>query len=369
MILQNAKWEFESDIIVFSSTVPTVGVTYDVTINGKTYKATAWQMDNDGQKMTLIGEYLLTTKTDLPFLFGWVNGQAMFLYDGMKTGDTFVVSIAGRRVKAEKLPDVFIPDQILDATKDAARKTDPVFTGTFSQNRKAGSIIGDYSHAEGYETEARYEYSHAEGYQTRTNGNAAHAEGEGSIASSSNAHAEGYKTSAGMNAAHAEGSETTAYGSGAHAEGYKTTASGDYSHAEGLGTTASSGSSHAEGVSTTASGVSAHAEGYHTTASGDYSHVQGKFNIEDKSGKYANIVGNGTSGSKRSNAHTLDWAGVPWFQGRPQFGGTAQDNGSQSVVANGDKEFILASSTEGSTKKFKVTVDDSGALKVTEITN
>ena len=438
VILQNAKWEFESDGIVFSSPVPTVGVTYDVTINGKTYKATAWQMDNDGQKMTLIGEYMLTTKTDLPFLFGWVNGQAMFLYDGMKAGDTFVVSISGRRVKAEKLPDAFIPDQILDAMKDAARKTNPVFTGTVSQNRKAGSTIGDYSHAEGYETEAWNKYSHAEGYQTRTNGNAAHAEGEGSIASSSNAHAEGYKTSAGMEAAHAEGHETTAFGSGAHAEGDDTTASGIASHAEGSSTTASGGSSHAEGLNTkasgndshaegiytkasgseshaeganttasgdcshaegamttasgndshtegrgtTASGSESHAEGYYTTASGgashaegnsttasgNYSHVQGKYNIEDKSGKYAHIVGNGTANGKRSNAHTLDWAGVPWFQGRPQFGGTAQDNGSQSVVANGDKEFILASSTEGSTKKFKVTVDDSGTLKATEIT-
>ena len=403
VILQNAKWEFESDGIVFSSTVPTVGVTYDVTINGKTYKATAWQMDNDGQKMTLIGEYMLTTKKDLPFLFGWVNGQAMFLYDGMKTGDTFVVSIAGRSVKAEKLPDVFIPDQILDATKDTARKTDPVFTGTFSQNRKAGSTIGDYSHAEGYETEAWNKYSHAEGYQTRTNGNAAHAEGEGSIASSSNAHAEGYKTSAGMEAAHAEGSETTAFGRDAHAEGYKTAASGDYSHAEGDSTTASTYASHAEGTTTTASGGSSHAEGlktkasgkdshaegamttasgndshaegrgttasgseshaegHYTTASGDTSHVQGKFNIEDKSGKYAHIVGNGVLG-KPSNAHTLDWNGVPWFQGRPQFGGTAQDNGSQSVVANGDTKITLKSSVAGSSKTFDLSVDDNGVL-------
>ena len=423
VILQNAKWEFESDGIVFSSPVPTVGETYDVTINGKTYKATAWQMDNDGQKMTLIGEYMLTTKTDLPFLFGWANGQAVFLYDGMKAGDTFVVSIAGRRVKAEKLPDVFIPDQILDTMKDAAQKTNPVFTGTFSQNRKAGSTIGDYSHAEGYETEAWNKYSHAEGYQTRTNGNAAHAEGEGSIASSSNAHAEGYKTSAGMKAAHAEGSESTASGNYSHAEGGRTTASGDSSHAEGGSTTASGGASHAEGTDTrasgnyshaeghytrasgieshaeganttasgedshaegamttasgndshtegrgtTASGSESHAEGHYTTASGDSSHVQGKFNIEDKSGKYAHIVGNGSLGEP-SNAHTLDWAGVPWFQGRPQFGGTAQDNGSQSVVANGDKEFILASSTEGSTKKLKITVDDSGVLTATEIT-
>lgn len=56
---------------------------------------------------------------------------------------------------------------------------------------------------------------------------------------------------------------------------------------------------------------------------------------------------------------------MPWFQGRPQFGGTAQDDGSQTVMANGDSEIILTS-TGG--KKFSITVDDSGALTATEIT-
>lgn len=39
-----------------------------------------------------------------------------------------------------------------------------------------------------------------------------------------------------------------------------------------------------------------------------------------------------------------------------------------AYVANGDKEFILASSTAGSTKKFKITVDDTGTLSATEVT-
>ena len=43
------------------------------------------------------------------------------------------------------------------------------------------------------------------------------------------------------------------------------------------------------------------------------------------------------------------------------------DNGAQAVMANGDKEIILASSTADSTKKFKITVDDSGALSAIEI--
>ena len=37
-------------------------------------------------------------------------------------------------------------------------------------------------------------------------------------------------------------------------------------------------------------------------------------------------------------------------------------------MANGDKAIILTSSTPGSTKKFKITVDDSGALSATEVT-
>ena len=40
----------------------------------------------------------------------------------------------------------------------------------------------------------------------------------------------------------------------------------------------------------------------------------------------------------------------------------------QKVVLEGDKEIILSSSTSGSTKKFKITVDDSGTISATEVT-
>ena len=45
-----------------------------------------------------------------------------------------------------------------------------------------------------------------------------------------------------------------------------------------------------------------------------------------------------------------------------------QDEVRQKVVLEGDKEIILSSSTSGSTKKFKITVDDSGTLSATEVT-
>lgn len=45
-----------------------------------------------------------------------------------------------------------------------------------------------------------------------------------------------------------------------------------------------------------------------------------------------------------------------------------EDEVRQKVVLEGDKEIILSSSTSGSLKKFKITVDDSGAISATKVT-
>ena len=169
-------------------------------------------------------------------------------------------------------------------------------------------------------------------------------------------HAEGYQTTASGANSHAEGNSTTASDSDSHAEGYSTTASGGSSHAEGGLTVASGYCSHAEGERTTASGFISHAEGASTTAQRRSQHVQGEYNILDTEGstydrgKYAHIIGNGTSDTERSNAHTVDWSGNAWYQGTIE--GTAM---------------IVKSSTSGSTKRFKITVDDSGTIKATQI--
>ena len=108
--------------------------------------------------------------------------------------------------------------------------------------------------------------------------------------------------------AFAEGKETKASGNFSHAEGFSTTASSAYSHAEGRGTTASGTVSHAEGTDTVASGARSHAGGYGTIAKGENQTAIGKYNVEDTSNKYAFIIGNGTS-STRKNALTVDWSG------------------------------------------------------------
>ena len=346
------------------------------------------------------------------------NTMTASVHNGM--GDGVLKFVVENFTVVHTLDEKYLPNSIINSKMDA---NNPVGTGSFSMGRRPGSGVGSNSHTEGYNTIASGDSSHAEGHYATASGSYSHAEGSFTIASAGSSHAEGGHTTASGGSSHAEGKNTTASGDSSHAEGNSTNvfssvvtavnptdkdiksawygkkfsvaramgshveggdslALGLYSHAEGSNTTASGDSSHAEGSNTTASGSYSHAEGHYATASGSYSHaegnstiassdcqhVQGRLNVEDSKHKYAHIVGNGKNSQVRSNAHTLDWNGVPWFKGRPQFGGTAQDQGSQTVMANGDKEIILASSTANSTKKFKITVDDSGTLTATEIT-
>jgi hypothetical protein len=89
----------------------------------------------------------------------------------------------------------------------------------------------------------------------------------------------------------------------------------------------------AEGTNTTASGMYSHAEGSNTIASSNYQHAQGKYNIEDADNKYADIIGNGTSTSARSNAATVSWDGISWSQTDVRAGGTDQDSATHSLSA------------------------------------
>lgn len=127
------------------------------------------------------------------------------------------------------------------------------------------------------------------------------------------------------------------------------------SHAEGFYTTASGKNSHAEGYESVASGESSHAEGANTTASGEAQHVQGKYNIKDTNEKYAHIVGNGTSNTARSNAHTIDWNGLGWFAGGLKVGGTGQDDPNAVGVATlANAEEWVFTLEDGSTVTKKV---------------
>ncbi len=183
---------------------------------------------------------------------------------------------------------------------------------SISLGRKKGTAIGLYSSVLGYDSEATNYHAHAEGNHTIASGEASHAEGNNTVASGENSHA--------------EGSNAKAIGDTSHAEGYYTEASGSCSHAEGLNVKAIGMYSHAEGSETKTKGRNSHAEGYSTIASGEYQHVEGKNNIEDTTNTYVHIVGNGTSDTARSNAHTLDWDGNAWYKGKLSQDGTPTED-------------------------------------------
>ena len=220
------------------------------------------------------------------------------------------------------------------------------------------NVAGNFSHAEGYHTQATGSQSHAEGYETVASGDYG-------------SHSEGYQTTASGNDSHTEGQFTTASGIASHAEGQQTTASGQHSHAEGAGTTASGGQSHAEGDHTIASGDKSHAEGYFTTASGSYSHAEGysttanhksqhvfgEYNVLDPSatsssdrGTYVEIVGNGTKINARSNVRTLDWQGNETLAGNLTIGGASGatlkvESGALKVSFDGGTTWLTVSAS------------------------
>ena len=150
---------------------------------------------------------------------------------------------------------------------------------TIDVGRKAGTTVGSYSTAEGYNTTA--------------SGIVSHAEGQSTTASEDCAHAEGWKT--------------TASGKWSHAEGQDTTASGIYSHAEGFGTAASGNCSHAEGYETTASGIGSHASGIGTQALHRNEAAYGTFNESNDDTLFS--IGDGTADDARHNAFEITASG------------------------------------------------------------
>jgi len=82
--------------------------------------------------------------------------------------------------------------------------------------------------------------------------------------------------------------------------------------AMGFETSANGVAATAMGRGTQANGFSSTASGFMTVANGSYQSTRGVWNIEDMAGSsslYADIVGNGTSDSNRSNAYALTWYG------------------------------------------------------------
>lgn len=320
----------------YTGSFPDEGKIYDVNWDGSIYQCPCYL---DGSILTL-GVLGNPDPFSIAFL-----ADSSSLGIVTKTANSHTISISGFIDEIVKIDKKYLPE--LPKLPYMAEEN-PTGTGAFSLNRMVGSYVGIKSFAEGLSTTATGDASHAEGSSTTASGSASHAEGRDTLASGHNSHAEGSYTTAWGNCSHAEGSSLNkapkmAYGNSSNTTIINKWKSGNFTLAKGL-------SSHAEGKNVLALGENSHAEGVATFANGDSSHVQGKFNIADDGNLYAHIVGNGTSDASRSNAHTLDWSGNAWFAGNVE-----------------GKALIISSSTEGSTKKFKITVDDSGTITATEV--
>lgn len=228
---------------------------------------------------------------------------------------------------------------------------DVKFNNSISMNRAKNTNIGPFSVALGEHAEAPYHWSIALGNDVHARGQAAASIGQQNISQGTASVTMGWGNRALSNYSYAQGRSNLASAAYTNATGYKTKATNSYSKSSGVSTTASGSASTAEGNGSVASGANSHAEGYGTIAKGQNQHAEGKYNIEDTANKYAHIVGNGSSSSARSNAHTLDWNGNTWYQGNVYIGGTGQDDTNAKKLA---------------TEKY---VDDNRVTKTSELIN
>ena len=84
------------------------------------------------------------------------------------------------------------------------------------------------------------------------------------------------------------------------------------------------------------------------------------FIITDNNEVQAQIIPLATTNSKLPNPYPLTFTGA--------VNETYDGSSAKTIeIPSGGGEVIIASSTEGSTKKFKITVDDSGTIAATEI--
>lgn len=129
--------------------------------------------------------------------------------------------------------------------------------------------------------------------------------------------------------------DTGSVGENSVAIGDRTQANGNYSAAIGSLAQANAMATVALGREVRANGTYSVALGEGAIAKNQGEVAAGRWNIEDTTGKVLYTVGNGTSSSARSNAHTIDDEGNAWFQGDIYIGsnsGTNKDEGSVKLT-------------------------------------
>ena len=313
-----------------------VGDKYDVIWNGQLYSQLECVQDGDYR--------VLGNSDQLPFYIDDDGGNALYI-DSNEEGD-WKVSISGMGKKIHTLDVKYLPEEHANLPAVVTTKMDienPTGSGSFSMNRKAGTSIGEFSSAEGFDTTAAGNYSKAEGYMTKVNAAHTHVQGKYNIDPDGrysiieefdctlgpfNNNTYYYSSSYTVDAATGYFMLPNGYKS-VRFDSLNTLPRGVYIASYGFGTRSLYMLTN-ESVKSTS--------GNSTT----YTHVTILSIVPtyDRLGHYAHIVGNGTSEEERSNAHTLDWEGNAWYAGDVYVGsdgGTSIDEGSKKLAT---EEFV-----------------------------
>ena len=158
---------------------------------------------------------------------------------------------------------------------------------------------------------------------------------ENNTADGNNSHVEGSYNSTYGESSHAEGKNNTADGDNSHVEGVDNEVTGISSHVEGDGNICDANCSHVEGISNTATGNCSHVEGTSNISTIDNQHIEGQYSKESDS---IHIVGIGTSGTSRKNAHEITLDGQHYIIGVGNYNGTNKESSTSlnAVVAGLD---------------------------------
>ena len=143
-------------------------------------------------------EFSDTIVSDEPFfIVAWNDGQYWAeIYSEPNATHHFVIS--GIVTEIHKIDEKFIPLQETvgifgtGSLAEVFNGGSPERASAYASHAEGAAFAsGDYSHAEGYNTEATNFYAHSEGDNTRAAGESSHAEGRSTIAASNQQHVQG----------------------------------------------------------------------------------------------------------------------------------------------------------------------------------
>lgn len=160
------------------------------------------------------GFYMIEIPDNSFYLGSWYEDSIDFRFYNVSIG-THDIKVIHHYEFVKQIDDKYLPvgtndiqtlkNSISTVYKNVLSKLDPVGTGSFSMNRKDGTVIGHKSHSEGINCTASDAASHAEGYETTAGGRYSHSEGHNTFANGENSHSEGLGTYANGENQHAQG--------------------------------------------------------------------------------------------------------------------------------------------------------------------